>query len=215
VGTKSTRSAGTQVTSRGITQGTTLVGPKSGLPIDEVVDVNGVRRLAVDGSFSANIDNVNVDLDPAEDGVYIANSISGNQLYIHPDGSIDANTNLTAASGDNVAISDGTNTLQINPDGSINVNINPSTTPSITNIAVPAANTEQSHTFPANTKKIKIRARGNSIIKYSFNSGQSGTNYITIFPGNTYEETDLKLTSVTVYFQLTKAGDIVEILSWI
>jgi hypothetical protein len=121
VGTKSTRSAGTQVTARGVTQGTTLVGPQSGLPIAEVVDVNGVRRLAVDGSFSANIENVNVDLDPATDGVYIANSISGNQLYIHPDGSIDANTNITASSGDNIAISDGTNTLVVNADGSINV----------------------------------------------------------------------------------------------
>lgn len=122
--TKSTRSSGTQINARGITQGNTLVGPNSGLPIAEVVDSNGVRRLAVDAALTLDTVTVNIDdLTPDKDQVSIGDHTTGNSLEIEPDGSINANVEVDAADGDNVAISDGTNTLHVNPDGSINVNI--------------------------------------------------------------------------------------------
>lgn len=122
--TKSNRSSGTQINSRGITQGNTLVGPKSGLPIDEVVDTNGVRRLAVDAALTLDTVTVNIDdLTPDKDQVSIGDPDTGFSLEIESDGSINANVEVDAADGDNIAVSDGTNTLAINPDGSINVNI--------------------------------------------------------------------------------------------
>lgn len=122
--TKSTRSSGTQFNARGVTQGNTVVGPRSGLPIDEVVDTNGVRRLAVDAALT--LDSVTVDtreLRPNTDQVGIGDPESGYTLEILSDGSINANVQVDAADGDNIAISDGTNTLHINPDGSINVTV--------------------------------------------------------------------------------------------
>ena len=124
MGTKSTRSAGSQFSSRGITQGNTLVGPTSGLPFNEVVDTNGVRRLAVDAALT--LDSVVVDtrdLTPLTDQVSIGDHSTGNSLTILPDGSLNANVEIDAADGDNIAISDGTHTLAINPDGSINVKV--------------------------------------------------------------------------------------------
>jgi hypothetical protein len=216
--TKSNRSSGTQHNQRGVTQGTTLVGKKSGLPIDEVVDQNGVRRLAVDSTVNVTLPtNIDVNLDglgPTGDNVYLIDNVTGNKLKINTDGSIDSNVEIDAADGDNIAISDGVNDLLINPDGSINANINPSTTPIITNQIATLANTEYSYTFPMNTKKFSLRTRGNAKIQLAFVSLQSGTNFITISPGNSYEEKDLKLVSVTAYFQLNKAGETVEILSW-
>ena len=103
--TKSNRSSGSQINQRGITQGNTLVGPRSGLPIDEVVDANGVRRLAVDSSITLSGATINVDLDVADDGVHIGNPVTGTVLLVNPDGSINTNVKVDAKDGDNVAIS--------------------------------------------------------------------------------------------------------------
>lgn len=102
--TNSTRSAGTQVTNRGIVKGNTLVGPYSGLPIDEVVDVNGIRRLAVDAALSVSGVSVDVDLDVPDDGVHIGNPSTGDILLINPDGSINVNTAVDASDGDSISI---------------------------------------------------------------------------------------------------------------
>jgi hypothetical protein len=214
--TKSNRSSGTQHNLRGVTQGNTLVGPKSGLPIDEVVDINGVRRLAVDTSVSISLPpNLSVDIDYNDDSVAIGDPNTDTLLKINPDGSIDANVEIDAADGDNIAIHDGDgDELEINSDGSINVNVSPLTTPLIANPVAISANTEYSYAFPSNTKKIVIRARGNAKLQLAFTSGQSGTLYHTVFPGNTYEEIGLNVTSLTVYYQSNKAGEVVEILSW-
>lgn len=102
--TKGTKSSGTQFNNRGVTQGTTLVGQRSGLPIDEVVDTNGIRRLAVDAAVTLDGSAIAVDLDPDQDGVYIGNA-NGNILIVEADGSINANTEVDASDGDNIAIS--------------------------------------------------------------------------------------------------------------
>mgnify|MGYP001563702434 CR=1 FL=1 len=211
--TKSNRSAGTQHNLRGIAQGNTLVGPKSGLPIDEVVDGDGVRRLAVDANVSIGSATINVDIDYLDgDSTAIGDPNTSTLLKINTDGSIDANVKVNATDGDNIAISDGTDTLAVNSDGSIN--IAPLTTPNIANVTTILADTEYFYTFPANTRKFFLKCRGNAKLQISYILGQTGINYITTFPGNKHEEIDLKVTGFSIYFQSNKAGEVVEIRSW-
>lgn len=175
--TKSTRSSGTQFNARGVTQGNTLVGQKSGLPIDEVVDINGVRRLAVDAALT--LDSVTIDtreLKPDTDQVGIGDPQSGNTLEIEADGSINVNVELDAADGDNIAIHDsGGNELNINPDGSINVNIttsNPGVVRSIynevTSVSTATLTTVATYTAPIGVKSFlqKIEVSGTNIAEY-------------------------------------------------
>lgn len=103
--TKSNRSSGSQHNQRGITQGTTLVDPKTGFPVCVKEDLAGDYRLCVDASLSVDNIDINVDLDVINDGVHIGDMTTGDTLTVNPDGSIDVNTELDAADGDNVAIS--------------------------------------------------------------------------------------------------------------
>lgn len=103
--TKSDKSSGSQITARGINQGVAIVGPRSGLPIDEVVDSSGVRRLAVDSTVTFDATGLNVDLDYTEDSVSLGDSVSGNTLTIESDGSINTNIKADAKDGDNFSIS--------------------------------------------------------------------------------------------------------------
>jgi len=122
--TTSNKSSGTQINQRGVTQGNTLVDPVTGLPVAVISDTNGVKRLAVDAAITLDTVVVDIgDLTPDKDQVSIGDKVTGNNLKIQADGSIDVNAKLDASDGDNVAISDGTNTLAVNTDGSINVNV--------------------------------------------------------------------------------------------
>lgn len=105
MGTKSNRSAGTQHTPRGITQGNILVCPHTGNPIDSVVDNEGVTRLAVDSSVTIDAPTIEIDLDPTSDGVHIGDQVTGDLLVVNPDGSINVNTEVDASDGDSIAIS--------------------------------------------------------------------------------------------------------------
>jgi hypothetical protein len=88
-------------------------------------------------------------------------------------------------------------------------------TPTIQNITAASASTEYNVVIPSNTKKYMIRNRNTGKIQYSFITGQTNTNFITIMPGNTIEETGLDLTSsLTIYFETSKPNQIIEVLSW-
>lgn len=96
--------------------------PYTQLSADQVIQQSfdeANDRLRVDASVTASIGDVEIDAN--ESDIAIKDRITGNLLKVNADGSIDANVNIDAAGGDNVAISDGTDTLEINPDGSINV----------------------------------------------------------------------------------------------
>lgn len=82
---------------------------------DETTD-----RLRVDATVTATIGSIV--LDAATSDIAIEDRISGYQLKINSDGSIDVNCIISAAN-DSIRISDGTDTLAINTDGSINANI--------------------------------------------------------------------------------------------
>lgn len=117
---------------------------------------------------------------------------------------------------DSIRIGDGTDLVNVTSDGKLEVSDSKATTPTIYNIISPGtANTEFSQALTTNTKKFTIRNRGKARLQFSFISGESGTNYITVWPGSNYTEVDLDLTSVTIYIMTAKASQTVEILEWV
>jgi hypothetical protein len=84
----------------------------------------------------------------------------------------------------------------------------------VENATISAADVEQSHTFPVNTKAIQVKPRDNGKIKMSFNSGTSGTTFQTIWPGSVYCQENIGAPTTTIYFQSPVAGLVVELTSW-
>jgi hypothetical protein len=109
------------------------------------------------------------------------------------------------------------NTIEPNPDGSINVNVltgSVNLDPTIVNISVPLANTEQSFTFPAKTTRFYIKPRSShNKMQIAYISGGSSTSFITVGMGNSYAE-ETNMGGKTIYFQLTNASQIIELLYW-
>lgn len=91
--------------------------------------------------------------------------------------------------------------------------IESSRTPTVYNVSVPIANTEVSQGLSSGTKAFTIRVRGTAKLQLAFNSGQSGTQYITVSPGASYTAEGLEFNG-DLYFQTNKASQIVEILEW-
>lgn len=60
---------------------------------------------------------------------------------------------------------------------------------------------------------MKLRARGMAKIQLASATGLTNTTFFTIFPGEVYED-DLISTTMTLYFQSSKAAEIIEILIW-
>jgi len=117
---------------------------------------------------------------------------------------------------DSVQIGDGTDTLEINADGSINVVADAVATPTTVRVAVASADTEVSYAFSSGTKRFKFRVEDSaSKAQVSYTSGQSGTNFWTVNRGSTYEEETLDLSGgVTLYFQVSKPSQTVQIVYW-
>jgi hypothetical protein len=88
-----------------------------------------------------------------------------------------------------------------------------SDTPLVYNVSALLAATEYSQALSTATKRFTIRVRGNSNLQLGFAVGESATNFITIPHGCTYTENELNF-SGTLYFQTSKATQIVEILQW-
>ena len=103
--TKSSKSSGSQHNQRGVVQGNTLVDPKTGLPVNTIVDGSGVRRLAVDTTISVDNLTVSVDLNSDTDQVAVEDPDTGAHIKVETDGSVNANIEADALDGDNIAIS--------------------------------------------------------------------------------------------------------------
>ena len=88
--------------------------------------------------------------------------------------------------------------------------------PSIDNIIVNSADTEQSFVFPTTTKKFSFRVRDSSArAKLSYTATESGTTYWVVNRGSVYTEQGLSLSgTLTLYFQLSHGSQVVEILYW-
>lgn len=98
---------------------------------------------------------------------------------------------------------------------SIDIELSGAGTPTIYNVTSPGtANTEFSQALSANTKQFMIRVRGNAKLQFSFASGTSGSNFITIPPGSNYHAEGVDVASATIYMQANKASQTIEILEW-
>lgn len=92
------------------------------------------------------------------------------------------------------------------------ISVNGSTNAIITNLSMPSANTEYSHALQANVKQLWLRARGNSVLKLAFTSGESGTKFFTVSRGAVLFLDQLSFTGVTLYLQASLAADTIEIM---
>jgi hypothetical protein len=100
--------------------------------------------------------------------------------------------------------------------GDVHVDISSPKSPTIVNIPIPAAATEQSYTFPNATKRFLLKMRkGIGELKYAFISGDSGTVFATVPYGAIREFGDLDLPNgFTLYFQCSRANTVLEVVSW-
>ena len=88
-----------------------------------------------------------------------------------------------------------------------------SQTPKIYNVSIPTANTEVSQLLSSDVKQFTIKVRGSARLQLAFNSGESGTTFITVPTNANYTASALNF-SGTLYFQTNKDTQIVEILEW-
>lgn len=101
-------------------------------------------------------------------------------------------------------------------EGTLTVQNSPLADPTIENIIVSIADTEESFTFPATVRKFSFRVRDSAArAKLAYIATESGTNYWVVNRGSVYTESNLNFSgSVTLYFQLSHGSQVVEILYW-
>lgn len=99
--------------------------------------------------------------------------------------------------------------------GNISIDNLKVTTPDIINYIAVNADTEYNISLPSNTTRFLVRARGTAKLRLAFNSGETATKYITLWPGYEYIDADIDLVSLTLYIQSSKAGETIEIVSWV
>lgn len=85
-------------------------------------------------------------------------------------------------------------------------------TPVIYNVSAATAGTEYSQAV-TDIRKFVMRVRGIADLQVAFNSGESGTTYISVPRGCTFTQDGLNYTG-TIYFQTSKDAQVVEILVW-
>lgn len=98
--------------------------------------------------------------------------------------------------------------------GNISISNLKVTTPDIINLSMPISGTEYTASLPANTARFFLRSRTDSILQLSYTSGETGTKYLTIYPGETYVEERIDKVSLDLYLQSSKSAETVEIVSW-
>lgn len=85
----------------------------------------------------------------------------------------------------------------------------------IKRVAIAIANTEQSYVIPDGTRAYTLRNESKKdVIQWTFTATESGTQYRTLYPGESVEKDGLYLLTKTLYFQSAGAGDILEIETW-
>jgi len=86
--------------------------------------------------------------------------------------------------------------------------------PTITNLSLPTANTEVDHILQTNVLRLLIKNRNNGRLQFAFVNTESGTNFITIPSGATYDIEGINFAAGTLSIQSNKANQTVEILEW-
>ena len=84
----------------------------------------------------------------------------------------------------------------------------------ITNLTVPAAATQVSHTLQNNVSVIEFKVRqDNIVLQWCFTDGETATVYITLPACSTQSFSGIKLVNKTIYFEAS-AACIVEIVEF-
>lgn len=100
--------------------------------------------------------------------------------------------------------------------GPITVNIQGATTPAISQVLMPTANTEYSFTFPADCKQFQVKLQSDATLKVAYVLGDSGSLFLTVPRYCFYAESNLTLPgTVTLYFQCTQPSQVLEVLTWV
>lgn len=87
--------------------------------------------------------------------------------------------------------------------------------PDIFNVDVVNANQEYNQLLPDHTNALLIRVRdGEAKLQVAFNAGETGTKFITVSAGNNFYVSGVDLVGKSIYFQASKSGKVVEILTW-
>lgn len=87
--------------------------------------------------------------------------------------------------------------------------------PIIYNVTITDANTEYSQLLPTGTKKLTVKLRGTSaLLKIAFENTKSGTTYITVPYGSSFNADDIDMNGITIYVQSPTAAQTCEILAW-
>jgi hypothetical protein len=102
------------------------------------------------------------------------------------------------------------NTSQLPP---IQANLVGATTYQVANVTCTLANTEYTYVLPSGAKKMKLRARGMARLQLADATGLTNSTFFTIHPGECYED-DMISATLSIYFQSSKAGEVVEIIIW-
>lgn len=90
-------------------------------------------------------------------------------------------------------------------------------TPTVQNVTLTTAGAEYSFVIPASSVACKFKARNASKLQYSYTALASGTNYITLWPGEeeTVDLMDASNAAITVYVQASKDNEVIEVISWV
>lgn len=108
-------------------------------------------------------------------------------------------------------------TVDFAPDATLPIDLTPLlvTNPTIENIILTTAGAEQAVAFPSGTKRFRFQAVNTAKLQYAYILGDSGTTFMTVFPGNTEEEENIdELASLTLYLQSNKDNTPVQLLFW-
>lgn len=87
------------------------------------------------------------------------------------------------------------------------------TTTNLYNVNIISAGVEQSQSLPSNTKTFLIRSRNKGRLRLAYTLGGTDTTYLTIPTGSSYVDDQFR-TTVTLYFQSNKPGDVIEIVAF-
>lgn len=82
-------------------------------------------------------------------------------------------------------------------------------------VTITNKDTEETITFSTGLKAFRLRARNGAKLQVASASGESGTNYETLWPNvSMYEEGLNELTGFKLYIQSSKDNTVVEIVEW-
>ena len=113
--------------------------------------------------------------------------------------------------------SNGNAISQSNPlpiSGTISVSLDSAKTPTVLNITADTI-TEYTISLPQTTKKFSIKTRNHSSFSMSYTLGGTGTNFISVGMGSSYNEEGLQLLApLSVSVKPNKTSEIIEVLYW-